>query len=76
MNNVCVICLDDIIFEHKNKNTILICDHVFHTKCINKYLKKNKHNQLKCPLCKDLIQESFNEIDDYACDIYDKLNNK
>lgn len=69
----CVICLEYINLAQNNKIMILICDHIFHKKCITKYFKINKYNKAKCPLCKELIHESFNEIDDYAYDIYDKL---
>ncbi len=40
----CVICLENI---NGNKKT-LQCGHTFHTKCIQKWLKKNK----TCPICR------------------------
>lgn len=47
----CSICLDKIvdnIFKCSN------CSNIFHINCINKIHKKN------CPLCRHILQESFN----------------
>lgn len=41
-----------ICFEELNHNyTILNCNHIFHTKCLNQYNKFNINNNNKCPLC-------------------------
>ena len=47
----CSICIDDFI--NHNKVSKLICNHLFCTKCIKKWLKINK----KCPLCKYELED-------------------
>ena len=50
--NECSICLEDI---HKNEEKILMCNHKFHKKCINKWTKINNI----CPLCRKIINNTF-----------------
>ena len=51
----CVICLED--FKNGDKATILPCIHLFHTSCIQNWLK----TQNCCPICKfKLTGESMN----------------
>ena len=44
-NNTCSICIDEI---NKNKITLKNCNHTFHKKCIDSWLKKNS----SCPICR------------------------
>ena len=43
-NDVCVICLDDMVIEKKK----LFCGHMFHSYCIQEWAKKNSN----CPICR------------------------
>ena len=45
LNKFCPICQDDI--EEKSIIRMLSCNHIFHCKCIDKWLETNKN----CPLC-------------------------
>jgi hypothetical protein len=47
--NVCPICIDE--FKENEYQKTLNCNHCFHKKCINRWLKKQKH----CPLCRKNI---------------------
>lgn len=42
----CSICLDN--FDNKRPTCSIRCGHIFHTKCVKKWLKKNK----SCPVCR------------------------
>jgi hypothetical protein len=46
----CSICLDDFI--NYNKVSKLVCEHIFCSNCIKKWLQINK----KCPLCKHQLE--------------------
>ena len=50
----CIICYED--FKDNDNAIFLPCFHVFHSKCINEWLK-NKDN---CPLCKIEIKNNLN----------------
>lgn len=72
--NKCMICL-----EYTNKDTKSIhldCGHIFHSKCMKKFLKKNYYNKKTCPLCRELIGESCDYIQEFANDIYDMFDKK
>lgn len=43
----CSICLDD--YEPESKLRRIPCEHLFHTKCLDKWLTENSY---KCPLCR------------------------
>jgi len=42
----CIICLEN--YKKDDKISILSCDHYYHTKCLNEWLKKKE----ECPLCR------------------------
>lgn len=47
---ICSICLDEFEKEHKIRKTI--CGHLFHMKCLDKWLSENSY---KCPMCRSEI---------------------
>lgn len=47
---ICAICLDDITRKNK-KNELLVCGHLFHISCINKWRRKSN----TCPLCRRIV---------------------
>ena len=46
-NNMCTICQS--IFKKVNKVRLLKCKHIYHQKCIDKWLSEISH---KCPICR------------------------
>ena len=64
-NLKCVLCQDDIK-SREHKICLDKCNHCFHKKCLNKYLKVIKIN-FKCPLCQTSYKNHFYNIikDDY-----------
>ena len=53
----CVICMED--FKNGDKSTNLPCLHMFHTNCIQNWLK----TQNTCPICKyKLTQDNINNV--------------
>lgn len=46
----CSICLDE--FESKDPIRMISCHHLFHSKCIDKWLSENNY---KCPICRHKI---------------------
>ena len=55
----CMICLNEINLEtHKHTNLVFLkCNHVYHEKCLNSWVKENtkKYNKPTCPSCRDII---------------------
>lgn len=49
ITDICSICLDEYVINQKITNTL--CNHYYHTDCINDWLKQNK----KCPLCNNIL---------------------
>ena len=65
--NFCSICRETYKKgEHKTK--LCNCNHVFHKKCLNKYMKYNGMN-LECPLCKKSYKNLLCDIADSSCEI-------
>ena len=52
--NKCPICFD-LYKEGEFKRVLSKCNHVFHKKCIDKWLCKeyNEHNKMSCPICRE-----------------------
>lgn len=50
----CVICMCD--FEQRQLLRVLPCNHEFHAKCVDKWLKTNR----TCPICRGDASEYFN----------------
>ncbi|KAM3133812.1 hypothetical protein pb186bvf_014075 [Paramecium bursaria] len=49
---ICSVCQNE--FNEEDKCRVLQCNHIYHSKCIKQWLKKEKH----CPICKkELISE-------------------
>ena len=59
MSPICSICLDNIILSNISDNIILDCQHIFHKKCVNKWLKISK----TCPLCRKTHKNNLNKLD-------------
>ena len=49
ISDECCICLETMVDYNENKLSILQCQHIFHTNCINLWIKQD--NNLSCPLC-------------------------
>jgi len=64
----CSICIEKIELEKykikKNNLVFLNCSHVYHTKCIQSWVKTqiNQINKPNCPLCRDIIINIENKI--------------
>jgi hypothetical protein len=52
----CSICQDDLI-ANPTENVLLNCNHVYHQKCIEAYIKSAlaKHEQPVCPKCRSVL---------------------
>jgi E3 ubiquitin-protein ligase Arkadia len=50
-NEKCAICLS--LFQNNQQARKLACKHIFHAKCVDRWLKDNR----KCPLCRKRIDE-------------------
>jgi len=63
----CTICQDDIKKgEHKLK--LCTCKHIFHKKCLNKFLKIKKTN-LECPVCRESYKKILSGIAENKCEL-------
>ena len=51
LGDICAICQDE--FQEGYFKRVLKCEHTFHKKCVDKWLKKGN---IRCPMCrKDVI---------------------
>lgn len=50
-HTVCPICLD--AYNSKDKVLILKCSHLFHKKCLQKWIEKS----INCPICRKIIEQ-------------------
>lgn len=64
--NDCSICLQSIC--RKKNETKLSCNHTFHSKCIDKWFKKDN----RCPLCR---KKEFDYVDDSNINQNNSINN-
>ncbi|KAM9511078.1 RING finger protein 44-like isoform 2-T4 [Salvelinus alpinus] len=55
---LCVVCFSD--FECRQLLRVLPCNHEFHAKCVDKWLKTNR----TCPICRANASEVHREVDD------------
>ena len=64
INDECSICFNKLQSLFKKKYTTLECNHSFHTKCFEKYVKtkKNECQIISCPLCRCGISPDEDEI--------------
>jgi hypothetical protein len=53
INNECSICIENFCCGEYQRT--LVCNHVFHKKCIDKWFKKDKN---ECPICRRVIIET------------------
>lgn len=54
---LCVVCFSD--FEARQLLRVLPCNHEFHTKCVDKWLKANR----TCPICRADASEVPREVE-------------
>lgn len=54
----CSICLDDDDAVQRLRVVVLPCDHIYHSRCIRKWLRRGSPT---CPLCNWDVQSLFNE---------------
>lgn len=55
-NKFCVICQEFIVDENVVKTQ---CEHEFHSRCYDEYLKRTKKNE--CPICRNSLNEKIDE---------------
>ena len=58
-DDMCSICLEEI--QSKQHKCNLDCNHIFHKKCLNKYLKKNLLN-FSCPNCRKSYDKKIKDL--------------
>ena len=63
----CTICQEDIK-KGEHKTQLCECKHIFHKKCLNKYLKIQKMN-FECPVCRHSYKKMFYKIAENSCDL-------
>lgn len=66
-DNFCTIC-QNTIKKGEHKTQLCDCNHIFHKKCLSKYLKLNKMN-FDCPNCKKSYKKLLNKIAETSCDL-------
>ena len=59
----CPVCQSE--WEEGDEVRILPCEHQFHTKCIDQWLKKHRAN---CPLCKKDVREDWEDEEEQVWD--------
>ena len=63
----CTICQNNIK-KGEHKVILCKCNHIFHRKCLNKYLKLEKIN-FSCPNCKYSYKNMLNKIAEESCSL-------
>lgn len=58
-SDICSICLENI--EVRQQTCNLDCNHIFHKKCLKKYLNKNLMN-FSCPNCKKCYNNKIKDL--------------
>ena len=51
----CTICMSSM--DKKSECSILPCEHIFHTKCIHRWIDAEEETSLQCPVCRRPIFE-------------------
>ena len=52
----CSICMEE--YQNGERKNILPCTHIFHKKCVVKWLSQN----VACPLCRGVVEENTDEV--------------
>jgi hypothetical protein len=63
----CTICQENIK-KGEHKTELCNCKHIFHKKCLNKYLKIQKTN-FECPICRESYKKMLNKIVENKCEL-------
>jgi len=63
----CTIC-QEYIKKGEHKIKLCNCGHIFHKKCLNKYLKMQRTN-FECPVCRESYKKMLYNIAENNCEL-------